>query len=171
MSKIRSLCDKAYIKVWSAKKFSDSNYQCQVTISRKNENKTEDYPDDYITDFSGYVTFRNDAARKIANMGIPEFSKRGSNSKPVEVRLASAPTVRGGGFNSKEMKEYKEIISICDKLPPEDRDKVVKYIKSRSGKYSFTIWDIELPDENSSTSNQTSKKSVVVEDDDEDLPF
>jgi len=171
MAKIRSLCDKAYIKVWSAKKFSDSNYQCQVTISRKNDNKTEDYPDDYITDFSGYVIFRNDAAKKIASMGLPEFSKKGSNSKPIGVRLASAPTVRGGGFNTKEMKEYKEIISICDKLPSDDRDKVVKYIKSRASKYSFTIWDIELQDENSSTQKTTSKKNIDVEDDDDDLPF
>ena len=65
-NKVRSLGDKAYAKVWSAKKVADNCYQCKVTISRKNENKTENYPDEYITDFSGFVTFRSGAAQKIA---------------------------------------------------------------------------------------------------------
>ena len=175
-SKMRSLCDKAYVKVWSAKKITDTNYRCRVTISRKNDNKTEDYPDDYITDFSGYVTFRNDAARKISSLGLPEFIKKNDHTKPVDIQLAAAPSIRGGGFSRKELDEYKQIIGFCNdakegKVSPDDMDKVIKYVKARAGRYDFTIWDVELQNGSSTAQKTTSKKNIDIEDDDDDLPF
>lgn len=173
-NKVRSLGDKAYIKVWTAKKIADDCYQCRVTISRKNENKTENYPDEYITDFSGFVTFRNGAAKKISSCGLPEFTKKGDEVKPVNAQIASAVSIRGGSFSKKELEEYKRIIKICDQVPSADKDELVKYVKARAGRYVFTIWDINLTDDfNNTTSNKTSnsKKIDVDVDDDDDLPF
>lgn len=177
-SKMRSLGDKAYAKAWSAKKLADNAYQCRLTISRKNENKTEDYPDDYITDFSGYVTLRNEAAKKIASLGLPEFVKKGDSSKPANIQLASAVSVRGGSFSNKELNEYKQILAICDKakdgkVSSDDMDKVIKYIKARAGRYSFTVWDINLDDSDGGAVSKkaSAKKDISVDDDEDDLPF
>ena len=139
-----------------------------MTISRKNENKTENYPDEYITDFSGFVTFRSGAAQKIATCGLPEFASKGN--KPVDIQIASAVSIRGGSFNKKELEEYKEIIGICGNLPEGERDKLVKYVKSRAGRYSFTIWDINLTD-NFNGETKPNNKNIDVDEEDEDLPF
>ena len=167
-NKVRSLGDKAYAKVWSAKKVADNCYQCKVTISRKNENKTENYPDEYITELSGFVTFRSGAAQKIATCGLPEFASKGN--KPVDIQIASAVSIRGGSFNKKELEEHKEIIGICGNLPEGERDKLVKYVKSRAGRYSFTIWDINLTD-NFNGETKPNNKNIDVDEEDEDLPF
>lgn len=170
-NKVRSLGDRAYIKVWTAKKIADDCYQCKVTVSRKNENKTENYPDEYITDFSGFVTFRSGAAQKIASCGLPEFANKGC--KPVNAQIASAVSIRGGSFNKKELEEYKEIIGICANLPEVEKDKLTKYVKARAGRYSFTIWDINLTDGfNGGENIKTSNKNIAVDDEEEeDLPF
>lgn len=152
------LKDKSYAKVWSVKP-NGKCYSGQISVSKKDKESGE-----YTTLFSGFVNFAGEAAKKAADLGLPETMDR-SNPVSKNIQITSSPDI-STWFNKKQ---YDELIALA-----KGNEKLISFIKGNVNSKTITIWDFEVCETYSSSKNQNNNKqpktNKVVEDE-EDLPF
>lgn len=83
----------AYATVWSVEQISDVNTKCRISISRKDKNK-----DEYVTDFSGFVSFFGTAAANKA-AGLKERDRIKLGDVDVRTKYDKEKNVTYYNFN------------------------------------------------------------------------
>jgi len=164
-----ALRDGCYAKIWSAKP-NKKIYSCNISVSRKDKETGE-----YKQEFSGFVNFSGDAAKKVAVLGLPEKSDR-DNPISRSIKITRSPDI--SSYYNKET--YKKLIDAAN-----GNEELINFIRSRANEKYITIWDFELADSNGGSNGgdadqkpaKSAKKpappvdDTEVDMDDEELPF
>jgi len=157
------LRDNAYAKIWSAKK-NGNIYSVNMTISRKDKVSGE-----YKQQFSGFVTFAGEAAKKVEGLGLPEKMDR-NNPHSRSIQVKGSPDIT----TYMDAEKYKRLLDAAS-----GNNELSQFVRNRANEKYITIWDFELADSSNVTSSKpkaTSPKpeakmpSEPVTEDDE-LPF
>ena len=148
------LRDNSFAKIWSAKKGNGNSYSVNMSISRKDKETGE-----YKTQFSGFVNFAGEAAKKGAGLGLPATMDR-EHPQSRSIQIKGSPDVTTY-YNPDQ---YKRLMAAAN-----GNDELTKFVRSRANEKYITIWDFELADGSTPKPQQTAKKEEPQEED--ELPF
>lgn len=162
------LRNQSYAKIWAARE-KGKIFSVMTTVSRKNKDTNQ-----YDTQFSGYVNFAGEAAKKIKELGLPEKMDR-NNPQPRSIQITDS---RSPDLTNNYNAQYiNKLLSLAKGI-----EELEKFIRNNASPTSVTIWDFELAEDGGSGGRSSSKNAKKTskrrepelddnEEEDSDLPF
>lgn len=154
-----------YARIWDKQVF-DNFTKCRVTTGRKKQGS-----DEYVNDFSGYVSFIGEAHNFVRDINIPK-SKDGKTSAGTTLRLIDidvttnyVPDKNGSGKGT----TYTNFVVYKCELPDNNSGGNSRSGNSNSGRRNNRGY--EENSNNQYANNKEEKKQNKPDDDDNELPF